>query len=122
MIVAAVQHPNLKGHAGGVRTERVVISLDVHDALALLLILAYYVAEDAALPLAKPLACRIQFVLDSPGDKNRRGNLGMGVRPFISRKRALVLEDGHILESRVLLQIGDARPPHPEHAIDFFVA
>src|ERR1700720_695699 len=119
MIVAGVQHPNFIGHPGGVRTERVVISLDVHDALSLLLILAHYVAKNATLPLAKPLARRIPLILDASGDEDRRGNLRMRVRPFVSSERALVLEDGHVLEPRVLLQINDARPPHPQHSLDF---
>src|ERR1700730_10680587 len=121
MVVAAVQYPKLERHTRGIWTERVIISLHVHDALSLLLILANYVAKDAALPLAKPLARRIQLVLDSPGHENRRGNLRVRVRPFIPGERALILEHGHIFEARILLQIRDARPPDPQHAVDFFV-
>src|SRR5260370_17568267 len=120
MIVPGVKSPHFIGHARGIWTSRVVISLYIHDALSLLLILTNHIAKDAALPLAKPLARRIQLVLDTPGHKNRCRDLGVRVRPFIPREQALVLEHRHIFEPRIFLQIRDARRPYPQHAPDLF--
>ncbi len=46
----------------------------------------------------------------------------MGVRPFLSGLRALILEHGHIFEARVALQVRDAAGPCVQHALDLLVA
>ncbi len=48
-------------------------------------------------------------------------HLRMGVRPFLSRLRALVLEHGHVLEARIALQIRDAQGIGLQHALDLFI-
>src|ERR1700719_1306060 len=103
MIVAAVQNPNFVGDARGVGAQRVIIALNIDDALALLFVLAYDVAKNAALTLAKPFAGGIQLVLDAPGDKNGRGNLRMRMRPFVAGQRSLIFEDGNVFETRIFL-------------------
>src|ERR1700730_5176303 len=45
----------------------------------------------------------------------------MGVRPFFSRLQSLVLEHGHIFESRIALQIGDPQRIGLQHALDLSV-
>src|SRR5579885_2688489 len=45
----------------------------------------------------------------------------MGVGPFLAGQRALILVYTYVLEARILLEIGDARRPDPEHALDFLV-
>ena len=45
----------------------------------------------------------------------------MRVRPLFSCQRTLILEYADVLETRVLLQIRNARPPHPQHSINLFV-
>src|SRR5579884_3762751 len=46
----------------------------------------------------------------------------MSVRPFLAGQRALILVHADILEARILLEVGDARGPDPEHALDFLVS
>src|SRR5258706_1274462 len=103
MIVAAVQNPDFVGDARGVRAKRVMVALDIDDALPLLFVLAHDVAKNAALALAKPFAGGIQFVLDAPGDKNGRGDLRVGMRPLVAGEGSLVFKDGDIFETRIFL-------------------
>ena len=88
MVVPAMHHPHFIGHAGGIRAQGVVITLDVHDALSLLLFLADHVAEDAALFVLEPFMSGSQFVLDAPWHKDRRRHLRMRVGPLLPGKRA----------------------------------
>src|ERR1700731_2519618 len=46
----------------------------------------------------------------------------MCVRPFLPGLPSLVLEDRHVLEAGILLEVRDSRAPHAEHMIDFVVA
>src|ERR1700682_98986 len=122
MIVPTVYDPNFVWHARGVWAERIVVALHIDDAFPLLFVLADDVAENTALAFAEPFAGGIQLVLDASRDKNCRGDLGMCVRPLIARQQSLILEDGNVLETRIFLQVGDARGPHPQNALDLFVA
>src|SRR5580692_6946126 len=101
MIVFAVHEPHLVRHSGGIRTERVILALDIDDALALLFVLADHVAEDAALALVVPLVGGVEFVLDAPGDEDGGGDLGMGVGPLVTGEHALILEYSDVFEARI---------------------
>src|SRR5690348_341483 len=113
MIVPAVQQPNFVRDARGIGAERVIIALHVYDALALLFVLPHDIAKNAALPVTEPFARRGQLVLDSARHKGRRRYLRVRVRPLVAGQRSLILEYGHVFETRVLLQIGDTRSPYP---------
>src|SRR3981081_4298752 len=121
MIVAPVENPNFVRHTRRVRAQSVILALHIDDALTLFFVLADDVAKDAALALAEPFAGGIEFILDAARDKNCGRNLGMCVGPFVASERPLVLEHGNIFETRILLQVGDARGPYPKDALDLFV-
>src|SRR2546430_1225469 len=113
MIVPSVHQPHFVWHARRIGAQRIVISLHVHDALSLLLLLTHGVTENATLFIFEPFVRGAEFVLDSPRHEDRRRHLRMRMRPFLSRQCALVLEYADILKPRVLLQISDTRRPHP---------
>ena len=75
MIVPPVQQPSFVRYPRSIRTQRVVIPLHVHDAFSLLLFLTHRIAENAALLVLEPFVRGVQFVLDAPRNKNRRGHL-----------------------------------------------
>src|SRR6266849_2484283 len=101
MVVTTVHQPDFIGHSRGVWSKRVILPLHVHYAFALLLLLTNGVAEDAALFIFKPFVRGAKLVLDSPGHENRCRHLRMGVRPFLTRQRTLILEYTDVLESRI---------------------
>src|SRR6266404_4908689 len=65
MIVPPVHQPNFVRHARRIGAQRIVISLHVHDALPLLLLLTHGVAENTALFVLEPFVRGAEFVLDS---------------------------------------------------------
>src|ERR1700730_7121713 len=75
MVVFTVHQPHFEGHPGRIWTKRIVLALDIHDALALFFILAHHIAEDAALAFVVPLVGGLEFVLDTPGNENRGRDL-----------------------------------------------
>src|SRR5216684_5558418 len=113
MVVPPVHHPYFVRHARRIRAQRIVISLHVYDALALLLFLSDGIAENAAFFIFEPFVRGAELVLDSPWYENRCRHLRMGMPPFFPRHCPLVLEYADVLKPRILLQIGDTRPPRP---------
>src|SRR5260370_10431442 len=103
MIVPSVQQPEFIRHSRSIRAQRVVVALHVNDALPLLLFLTHGIAENAALLILEPFVRGTEFVFDSPRHKNRRRDLRMRMRPFFSRKAALVLKHADVLKPGVLL-------------------
>src|ERR1700730_7146745 len=99
MIVTPVQHPNFVRHAPRIGEKPIVISLHVHDALPLLLLLTHGVAENAALLILEPFVRGAEFVFDSSPHEDRRRHLRMRMQPFFSRQRALILKYADVLES-----------------------
>src|ERR1700674_4871659 len=84
MVVPPVHQPDFVRHARRVRAQRIVISLHVHDALPLLLLLTHGVTENAALFILKPFVRGAEFVFDSPWHKNRRRQLRRRMCPHSS--------------------------------------
>src|SRR3989442_15999820 len=75
----------------------------------------------STLPPPPPLF-RSNYYPAPPRHKDRCRYLGMRMRPLRSRKRALIFEHADVLEARILFQIGDSRGPHPQDALDLFIA
>src|SRR5690348_7165270 len=121
MIVATVEQPNLVRDARGIRAERIVVALHVHNAFSLLFFLTDHVAENTALFVFKPFVRGTQFVFDTAWYEDCRGDLRMRMRPLFARERALILEHANVFETRIFLEIGNTRGPYPKHAFDFFV-
>src|SRR5450432_3064053 len=46
----------------------------------------------------------------------------MGMRPLVTSKVALVLENRHVLESAILLQVSDPSGPDPQNPLDLLIA
>ncbi len=91
MIVSFRHDPGFIGHARSIRAKGVVVADAVHDALGLANFLTQDVAEDAALALAIPFACGAEFVENAPRNEGGGVDLRMGVRPFLTGLRPLVL-------------------------------
>src|SRR5258708_15735541 len=92
MIGPPVHQPYFVRYARRIRTQRIVLSLNVHDALSLLLFLSNGIAENAALFILEPFVRGAELVLDSSRHENRCRHLRMCVPPFFSRHSALILE------------------------------
>src|SRR4029077_11883784 len=111
MIVAAGDQPDFVRHPRSVWAKRVVISLDIHDALAIALFLANRVAKNAAFLLSKPFVGGRQFVFQAPRHKHGRGNLARLLTPSHAGLRALVLENADVFEARILFKVPRSRSP-----------
>src|SRR3974390_503563 len=122
MIVAPVHQPNFVGNTRGVWAKRVIVALHIDDALALLLFLADDVTENAALAILVPLVGRGQLIFNAPRHENGGGHFRMGVGPFVTSQRALILENAYVLKPGVFLEVGDTGGPNPENPVDFVVA
>src|SRR2546425_1114809 len=85
MIVPPVHQPYFVRHARRIRAQRIVFSLNVHDAFPLFLFLSDGIAENAALFIFKPFVRGAELVLDSPWHENGSRHLRMRMRPFFSR-------------------------------------
>src|SRR5262249_46263850 len=97
-------------------------TLNVHDPLPFLLLLAHDVTKHTTLFLSEPFASRAQFVLDAARNKNRASNFGVRVRPFFACQLTLILEDADVFQANVFFEVRDSRNPSREHAVDLFVA
>src|SRR5262249_29721669 len=122
MIVAAVQQPDFVGNAGSGGAKSGVVALNVHGAFAFLFFLANDVAKNAALFFLEPLASGAQLILDAARNEDGAGDFRMRVRPLFAGQFTLVFEDADVLEANVLLEVGHARHPDGEDAVDVSVA
>ena len=91
------------------------------NALPFPFLLAEDVAERAAFLVAIPFAGGAKLVENATRDEGGGGDLGVGMRPFLASQRAAILERGDIFESRITLQVGDARRIGVEHAKNVFI-
>ena len=76
---------------------------------------------DAAFALFVPLVRSVQLVLDTTGNEDGAGDLGVRVGPFFAGFGTLIFEDADIFEADVFFEVGDARAPDLENALNFFV-
>src|SRR5579864_4348672 len=107
VVVRPWHQPDFVWHAGRVGTEGKIVADGVDDAFLLAHFLAKNVAKDAAFAVAKPFARGAQFVEDPARNKRRGRHLGMRMGPLFSGLRALILENGHIFEAGIALQVSD---------------
>src|SRR5579872_1273687 len=99
----STEQPNFVRHSRGVRTQRDVFSLGIHDSNALPLFLLHDVAEYAAFFLGIPFARGAQFVENSSGHKRGSAHLRIRVRTNLARQCAEILKDRNIFKAEVAL-------------------
>src|SRR5579863_5080157 len=95
MIVSLGHDPGLVRDPRGVGANRVIVADAIDDSLFLANVLAQDVTENAALAVAVPLARGAELVKNPARHKSGRGELGMGVLPFLTSLGALILEGSH---------------------------
>src|SRR5262249_33298001 len=106
--MAARHDPHLIGHARSKRAQGNVVAPCFHNPHRVSLLLVQRVAENAAFFFQVVIARSAQFVEHAPRDKGGGRELGNGMAELLARGRAVVLEQGHVLETQIVLQVLDA--------------
>jgi hypothetical protein len=116
-VVARRDH-ELEGEARRVGRERDEAPLVPHDAAAVLPLELEQVAEEAALLSLEVLAERLELAADADRVDRRRDDLAVRVVEGRARRRPAVLEDQHVLEPRVAVEVDQAVAPARHHVAD----